>query len=43
LHAKRRELLTLVRPSLDALIEQSFFVSPGIYQEVLVLANEQDS
>jgi predicted nucleic acid-binding protein len=40
LRAKRRGLLHLVRPSLDALVTQAFFMSPRLYREVLNLAGE---
>ena len=41
--AKRRSLIPRVRPILDALVSASFFISPGLYDEVLRLAGELES
>ena len=41
--AKRRSLIPRVRPSLDALVSTSFFISPDLYDEVLRLAGELES
>jgi predicted nucleic acid-binding protein len=38
--AKRHGLIVSVRPHLDALVRESFFVGSGLYEEVLSLAEE---
>jgi uncharacterized protein len=38
--AKRHGLVPHVRPCLDALVKASFFVGPGLYDDVLRLAGE---
>jgi len=38
--AKARGLITGVRPCLDALVRESFFVAPELYEQVLQLAGE---
>ena len=38
--AKRHGLIVSVRPHLDALVRESFFVGSGLYEEVLQLAGE---
>ena len=43
LASKRRGFIPLVRPSLDRLIEQSFFLSPQLYAELMALAGEDPS
>jgi predicted nucleic acid-binding protein len=43
LAAKRRGLIEQVRPSLDALAKQSFFMSPRLYRDLLDLAQERDT
>ncbi len=40
LAAKRRGLISLLRPALDHLLEQSFFLSPQLDTELLVVAGE---
>jgi predicted nucleic acid-binding protein len=40
LAAKRHGLIVSVRPHLDALVRESFFVGAGLYEEVLNLAGE---
>jgi predicted nucleic acid-binding protein len=40
LAANRRGLIPLLRPPLDRLLEQSFFLSPPLYAELLALAGE---
>lgn len=40
LAAKRRNLLSAVRPSLDALLHHEFRISQRLYEQVLVDANE---
>jgi uncharacterized protein len=39
--AKRHALISHVRPYLDALIKESFFIGPQLYDELLHLAGEQ--
>jgi predicted nucleic acid-binding protein len=43
LASKRRGSVTLVRPSVDRLIEQSVFLSPQLYAELIALAGEDSS
>jgi predicted nucleic acid-binding protein len=43
LASKRRGLIPLIRPSLDRLVEQSFFLSPQLYAELLDVAGEARS
>jgi predicted nucleic acid-binding protein len=43
LAAKRADLLTSVRPELDALVRTSFFLSPQLYDQLLQAAGEIDS
>ena len=43
LASKRRGFIPLVRPSLDRLIAQSFFLSPQLYAELIALAGEAPS
>jgi uncharacterized protein len=43
LASKRRGLIPLIRPSLDRLVEQSFFLSPQLYAELLDVAGEASS
>ena len=38
--AKRHSLIQRVRPYLDALINESFFIGPDLYEELLRLAGE---
>jgi uncharacterized protein len=38
--ARRHGLIPRVRPCLDALMKQSFFIGPGLYDHVLHLAGE---
>jgi len=38
--AKRRAIISSVRPHLDALLRESFFMGPGLYDDVLRLAGE---
>ena len=38
--AKRHAIISSVRPHLDALLRESFFMGPGLYDEVLRLAGE---
>lgn len=40
LAAKHRSLLPAVRPSLDALIQQEFRISPRLYEQILIDAGE---
>ena len=40
LAAKRRGLLSLVRPSLDALVSHGFHIAPALYDRVLEEAGE---
>ena len=40
--AKRHGLIPRVRPCLDALVKESFFIGPGLYDDVLHLAGEFD-
>jgi predicted nucleic acid-binding protein len=41
--AKRRRLVPLVRPYIDALIEKSFFIGSDVYDEILRLAGEYEA
>ena len=41
--AKHRGLIDRVRPSLDDLVKNSFFVGPDLYEELLQLADESAS
>ena len=43
LASKRRGFIPLVRPYLDRLIAQSFFLSPQLYAELMALAGEDPS
>jgi predicted nucleic acid-binding protein len=43
LASKRRGFIPLVRLSLDRLIEQSFFLGPQLYAELMALAGEDPS
>jgi predicted nucleic acid-binding protein len=43
LRAKRHALLPSIRPSLDALIADAFFISPRLYDELLDMAGERDA
>jgi predicted nucleic acid-binding protein len=40
LAAKRRGLLTVIRPSVDALVKQGFHIAPELYERVLSDAGE---
>ena len=40
--AKRHALIPRVRPCLDALLKESFFIGPELYDELLRLAGEDD-
>jgi predicted nucleic acid-binding protein len=42
LAAKRRGLIERLRPSLDRLLRESFFMSPALYDELLERAGERD-
>jgi predicted nucleic acid-binding protein len=39
--AKRRGLLSVIRPSLDALVQTGFYVAPPLYDQVLQSAGEK--
>lgn len=41
--AKRHGLMPRIRPHLDALVKESFFVGSELYDELLRLAGEQDT
>ena len=43
LAAKRAGLLESVRPELDALVRTAFFLSPQLYDKLLLAAGETDS
>jgi predicted nucleic acid-binding protein len=43
LQARRRGLIDAVRPELDAMITNGFYVSEQLYHEVLAAAGEEDS
>ena len=43
LTAKRHALISRVRPCLDALLKESFFIGPELYDELLRLAGEDDA
>jgi predicted nucleic acid-binding protein len=43
LQARRRGLIDTVRPELDAMVANGFYVSRQLYREVLAAAGEEDS
>jgi predicted nucleic acid-binding protein len=43
LAAKRRALVPQLRPLLDRLVAQSFFIGPELYAELLHLAEESET
>lgn len=41
--AKRRGMLPAIRPALEALVAQSFFISAALYDDILRAAGEMDA